>query len=339
MNLPVPVVGQEAGPQYATDINNCMSLIDSHTHASGSGVLITPNAMNINADLSMSNNNLTNINSARFAALGSPIVATPPDVDCLYVSGVDLYYNDGNGNQVRITQGGGVTSGNGSISGLVPPASASYNGGTGTFIWQQDANIAANMDGGTYLLRNSSVSSNAISITAPNSLPADYDVIFPSTLPTVQSYLTIDSSGNLATPTPFNKPSGSTVGIGGFAVSGSCGTFPFTGPAAVPNHSVTLTTTGRPVMVGVIPLHDAGDSYMQLSAAINVELIINNNSTGSEVGRWLMGAAVGINFPTMWTSIDLGPNGTPGTYNYSTNVGISSGSATFLNAILFAYEI
>src|SRR4051812_48303414 len=95
MSMPVPVVGDEAGPQYAIDINACLSILDSHTHAPGSGVQITPSAININSDLPINTHNLTGIRSSRYTAQTSPL-ALAADLDCVYVSGVDLYYNDGN---------------------------------------------------------------------------------------------------------------------------------------------------------------------------------------------------------------------------------------------------
>ena len=59
MNLIIPTVGLEAGPAYATDVNNSLTLIDSHNHSAGSGVPITPSGLNINSSLPMAGNFLT----------------------------------------------------------------------------------------------------------------------------------------------------------------------------------------------------------------------------------------------------------------------------------------
>ena len=53
MSLIIPGVGSEAGPTYAQDVNNSLTIIDQHSHVAGSGVPITPSAININALLSM----------------------------------------------------------------------------------------------------------------------------------------------------------------------------------------------------------------------------------------------------------------------------------------------
>lgn len=209
MNLSVPIVGQEAGPQYATDINSCLTLIDQHNHTSGSGVQIPPAGLNINSDLTFSGNNATNLRSSRYNSQILPL-ALVNDINCVYVSGVDLYYNDSNSNQIRLTTSGHVNSGAGSISGLPSgTASANYNSGSGTFVFQSSTNTAANIDGGSFILRNNTASSHALTLSPPSALTSDYSITLPN-LPSVLSILTIDTSGNMnATLTPDN----STIGI------------------------------------------------------------------------------------------------------------------------------
>ena len=58
MGLILPTPGVQPGPQYATDTNQDMSIIASHTHQPGSGVAITPAGMDINAPLSFNSNPL-----------------------------------------------------------------------------------------------------------------------------------------------------------------------------------------------------------------------------------------------------------------------------------------
>src|SRR4051812_17947618 len=107
MNLLIPTVGSEPGPEYAQDVNDSLTLIDQHDHTPGHGVQINPDGMDISSDLTFNNHNLTNARSIRFSPQGSPL-ALAADLGCIYESGVDLYYNDGNGNQVRLTQSGSV---------------------------------------------------------------------------------------------------------------------------------------------------------------------------------------------------------------------------------------
>lgn len=201
MGLTLPTVSNQPGPLYAVNINADLTLIDGHTHLPGSGVQITPPALNINTDLTFNSNNAIDLRSARFTPQGSPL-ALANDLDCVYVSGVDLYYNDGNGNQVRITQAGGIAGSPGSISNLIPPASASYNSGSSTFIWQSDVNKPANMDFASAIFRNLTTGSNGVTVQAASALASNYSLTLP-TLPVSQSFLTLNAAGIMATPVVY----------------------------------------------------------------------------------------------------------------------------------------
>lgn len=199
MSLPVPVVGTDPGPDYAYDLNTCLSLIDSHDHSSGSGVQVTPSGININSDLGFGGNNLTTLRSVRMSVQSAALNGAS-DLGCLYVTGVDLYYNDESGNQIRITASGAVSGTPGSISGLASPASASYNSGTGTFIFQSAANTAGNLDGGSVKIRETAAAANAVTLSSPTSLASNYTLTFPGALPGSQKFATVDASGNIAAP-------------------------------------------------------------------------------------------------------------------------------------------
>lgn len=197
MNLPVPIVSVETGPQFATDINNCMSLLDQHNHTSGYGVPIPTSGLNINADLPFGNNDAITLRSSRYTAQSSPLgVAT--DIGCTYVSGVDLYYNDVSGNQIRMTQSGGVAGTSGSIASLAAPASATYVSANSTFVWQSAVNTPATMDFGSAILRNISASSKGLTLNPPSAMATNYSLTLPS-LPAATSFVTLDTSGNFST--------------------------------------------------------------------------------------------------------------------------------------------
>lgn len=291
MNLAIPVVGVDLGPDWAFNVNNNFSFIDQHNHSAGSGVPINPGGLNINSDLTFNGNNAIGLRSLRLNSQASPISAVSPDLGILYQSGVDLYYNDGSGNQVRITQSGGVAGSPGSISNLTSPASASYVSANSTFVWQSAASTPANMDFASAILRNLVANSFGLTLNPPSAMTADFSITLP-TLPSVLSYLTIDASGNMGTQnadqiaaamttTGVNlianertRTTGSTVGIGGVAISASCGSFSTTTGGSVPvtNLSVTITTSGRPVQLMLIDDGSvSGGSYIA-SIAINIAL-------------------------------------------------------------------
>lgn len=194
MNLPVPIVGVDPGPQYATDVNSCLTLIDSHNHTPGRGLPITPDAIDINIPLTMNGNFLTDVGGVTLNPQ-----TTPPAVGTVYENGVDLFFIDGDGNNVRLTQGGSVAGAAGSISGLVPPtsASASYVAIDSTFVWQSNINVAANMDAGSYIFRDLTVSSPGVTVSAPTALASDYSLVLPTLPASIPQPLIIDTAGNI----------------------------------------------------------------------------------------------------------------------------------------------
>lgn len=199
MNLPVPVVGQEAGPQYAQDVNTSLGLIDSHNHSPGSGVQITPDGLNINTALTFNSNAATDL-----ALLNLTPQVTIPGLNTIYEAGVDLFYVDGIGNNIRITQGGGIAGTPGSIANLAPPASVSYVGAASTFVFQSNVNIAANLDAASILLRNISPNSTFALTLQPPTLGSNYSLTLPS-LPVSTSFVTLTTTGAIAGSIPVSK--------------------------------------------------------------------------------------------------------------------------------------
>ena len=218
MGLIIPTVAVDPGPDWANNVNASLSILDSHNHSPGQGVQIQPDGLNIDSDLTFLSNNATNLRSVRFAPQVAPLALTD-DIGCLYESSVDLWYNDGNGNQIRLTQGGSIAGTTGSISGLVPPASASYSSGSATFIFQSDNNTPANIDGASFILRKLLAKSKGLTLSPPNAMGANYTITLPS-LPAASSFVTIDTSGNMGTiaeTTVFQDlvPTGATIPFAG----------------------------------------------------------------------------------------------------------------------------
>jgi hypothetical protein len=115
MNLVKPDVLSTPAPTWASLLNAVIDSIDSHDHSSSKGVKITPSGLNISSDLSIGSNNLTAIRTTRFNNLSS---WTPgaSDLACFYVLNNEIYFRDGVGNNVKITDNGSL---NISISTLV----------------------------------------------------------------------------------------------------------------------------------------------------------------------------------------------------------------------------
>lgn len=229
MNLPIPTAGVTAGPEYATDINNSLTLVDSHDHTPGKGVQITPAGLNINTTLPMANNFLTGVAGITLTAQSST-----PAVGTVYESGNDLYYVDGIGNNVRITASGAVAGTPGSISGLVSPASASYVSGSSTFVWRSNTTTAANMDMGSIIIREVSPAANGITISSPTALGANYALTLMTGLPAARKIMAVDNTGAISSTLDVD---GSTI-----TISGSTMAVPNLGigTAQLANNSVTI---------------------------------------------------------------------------------------------------
>lgn len=219
MNLILPTVGQEPGPNWALDLNSSLSLVDQHNHAAGSGVQITPAGININVDLPFGGNNATNLRSTRFSSQIAPL-ALGSDIGCLYVSGQDLYFNDTVGNQIKITASGAVNGTPGSIGNLVAPASVNYVPANQTFVFESNQTNAtpAKIDCGPLLIRNITAGSNYVQIQPNAVLPGNYSLTLPSALPAVSSALVSDNLGNITfTAISALLPSGVIMMFGGSA--------------------------------------------------------------------------------------------------------------------------
>lgn len=201
MDLDLPTVSATVGPDWASDLNTALTVVDAHDHTSGSGVQVPSAGIDINADLTFNDDyNAIDLRSTRFDAQGSAL-GEVTDIGCLYVAGVDLYYNDGNGNQIQLTAGGALNAASiGGIGGdyTTSDASVFYTSASQKFTFWQDTNTAANMDMGPILLRKTSASSAAITIQPAAGLASGWTLTLPTAAPASTSFVAIDSSGNLS---------------------------------------------------------------------------------------------------------------------------------------------
>lgn len=115
MSLIVPVNLVDGAPDWGQRLMDAFTAIDSHDHSTGKGKQVTPAGLNINADLAFGSKNATLVRSVRLVSQGAPL-STGPDIDCVYVSAGELWYNDASARQVQLTQSGAVKSAPQSLS-------------------------------------------------------------------------------------------------------------------------------------------------------------------------------------------------------------------------------
>lgn len=376
MGLTLPEVGEELGPQYGFDNNSSLTTVDGHDHSPGSGVHVTPNGLNINADLPINSNNLTLVKTVNFSAQSAPLAGVAPNLGCVYVAGNELYYNDENGNVVAITNNGSVNAGAGSITGLPSgTASASYSSGSGTFIWQSATSTAADMDFGSAIIREKVASAKGITISSPTGLPADYTLTLPSAPPASLLFMAENNTGNISFISPDNvtvELSGSTLrvkdaGITNAKIADSTITFIKNAPRVQNNPaaigeiaisttpsgtaltqstsyidlgslSVTITTNGGPVMLSTISDQSGLEADLVISGNVSASFRFFRDNT-TAINQYIIqpNSASSFYLPCI-QGIDFPPAGTH-TYTVQGFTSNASFSIGFTNTCLMAYEL
>jgi len=338
MKLTTPTIGVDSGLTWETAINANSSIIDGHNHSPGNGALIQPNGLNINSSLTFNNFPATNLQACTFTPQTSLLT-----INTLYVSGVDLYYNDGSGNPpIPITSGGAV---NASSSGIVSgTATASFS--AGVLVVNAASNTPANIQGGSLLLGNNSSGSKFLTLAPPAAMASDFGLTLPS-VPGSQSFMSIDTSGNIAA---YAAVSGgitrSNLAAVGQQISSSCGSFTTSSVTfvSVTNLSVTLTTSGRPVMVLLYGIDTSSGIGLSVSSAGVYNVLVEILRGATLVGGGEIGADFGGGTPQIFQSpqsITILDTPSSGTYTYSVKMRVNTGAVTgaMIDMVLAAYEL
>lgn len=142
MSLDLPTVSVTLGPDWASDLNDALTLIDSHDHTSGKGKKIVPAAMNINAALTFNAYAATDVSYLGLEDNNSTLSGN----DKVYAVLGDLYWNNGSGVPVQITSGGGVVSVPASIETMDYTTTAidiSIGGGSPTVFVDVDTSVSS----------------------------------------------------------------------------------------------------------------------------------------------------------------------------------------------------
>jgi hypothetical protein len=199
MNLTIPSPSVTNGPEWAQNVADDLSIIDAHDHTASNGVPIPSAGIAIDADLSMNEFNLIDLRTLRMEPQGST-PSSGTDLNIIYSKNGELAYRDASGNEVVITDNGSVAGAVGNITGLVPPASASYSSGTKTIGFNQDTSKPAKLAISDILLYEfNNASANPITIKAPASVTSPYSLTLLAALPAAAGLMVIDSTGDLST--------------------------------------------------------------------------------------------------------------------------------------------
>lgn len=254
MGLDKPDVGGDAGT-WGNALNENSNLIDDHDHTSGKGSQVPSAGLDLSdGDLSFQGNAATNLESTQYTEQ----TANLSDVRAIFVRNGDLYFVNGSGVVVQITDGSGVDATPGSIGGL-PSGNASVDFATGTFTFNQDTNQRAQLDVGPVLVRDTAANGKGWRLLSPAGMVADLDVTLPSAYPASTAFLKMTAAGiiqtllqiqttdiadeavTLSKLAPLNEDTADITN--GTDNSGSW--------ISLPGGAVTIVGTGRPVIVGL----------------------------------------------------------------------------------------
>lgn len=229
MSLIEPEVQVTLGPAWAVDTNTNWDTIDLHDHSSGKGVKVTQAGLNIIGNLTINDNNLTDIRTSRYTSQ-TAVLTEGTDLNCAYVVNGDLVFRDSAGNNIQITADGGINLASvGTIGGDYGQpgvdATAVYTDATKTFIWARSVGIYARMQMSNLLLNNPTASSQSITIGAPADAVA-YSFNFPSGIAATNgSLLSANTNGTTTWTKSFTD-----LTIAGATLSGTiAGTPTFSG--------------------------------------------------------------------------------------------------------------
>ena len=369
MNLIQPTIGVDSGLVWEQSLNSNSGVTDIHNHTPGYGVQIPPQGLNINSDLPFGNNNATLLRSVNFSVQPSPL-ALPTDIGCLYVTGSDLWFNDEVGNQIQITAGGlvnatssGISSGSATASFVASVLVVNAAANTPANIQAGSILLGNNVANSKFLtLSPPAAMGSNFSLTLPN-IPGVTSIMTIDTSGNMSGSLVIDNSTiqnvsgvlsvNISTLTPElsgitgsqlanqtitatqianNTITRTQMAAVGQQISSSCGNYS-AAPGSfttVTNLSVTITTTGRPVMLGIQP--DGSGNTASFPSGAFFFFSFFRGSTAIGLNR--IEVAAGEIAPVSITQLDTP---TAGTYTYTFQVQGTQALIQF--ARIYAYEL
>ena len=217
LTLPTPGVGGTAGPDYATQINAALTVIDGHDHSSGNGARVTPAGLNINAAMEMNDNRLYELGAAVMTSQ-SAILTGADYLNSLQVVSGELHYRDASGNDVQLTASGALNASSiGGIGGdyATSTASVTYSSSTKAYSFTQSSGVTGDIVGGSLFVYENASGANYVKLSSKASLAANVSLELPSALPSSATELMALTTGGVmastATPTVTGLTATGTV--------------------------------------------------------------------------------------------------------------------------------
>ena len=357
MNLTLPVVSQTPGPTWASTINADFSLIDAHNHTSGNGALVPVAGLDIDADLSLATHALLDVTKA--VLLNQASVATS---NAVYAKAGDLWWTNGGGTPVQVTSGGSVfVGGTGNIGGL-PNGSAgvTYDDPSLSYEFVDSAGANAGILAGGIICDELVLAPHNVALNASAGTSA-YTLNMPQTNVSVASFVTATSSGGQTQLNYLTQANGITRAMQaavGQQISSYTSSGPFSSGSNVLN-PVTLTTTGRPVVIGLqSPAGVGTPSFIRLQGdiagtySVSIGIAVSSASPpgGFTAGVYAYGTlssyinSLATPFEVPVSTVHGVYSLPAGTYTLQPTVSVTSGpggstSSVTVNGQCYAYEL
>lgn len=106
MALIIPTVSVTLGPTYATQVNTAFDLVDSHDHTPGKGPRVPSAGILINTDLTFGGYSAVQLLTTAYQSQSASL--SSGTTNAVYSVLGDLYWNNGGGTAVKITNGGAL---------------------------------------------------------------------------------------------------------------------------------------------------------------------------------------------------------------------------------------
>lgn len=116
MNLSLPEPTVTPGPDWASQINEALEVVDDHDHSSDKGKKVTPAGLDINVDLDFQDNSLQNAYKVNLVNQSSTLTGVDNACTISFVNG-NFYITNSGGTAVQVTDGTSVVN-----TTVIPPS-------------------------------------------------------------------------------------------------------------------------------------------------------------------------------------------------------------------------
>lgn len=207
MQMDLPVVSTTLGPTWAAELNAALGVVDEHDHTSGKGKQVPSAGININADLTFAGWAAINLKYSGYVPEGGSLAATY--TNAIYSVNGDLYWNNGTGQAVKVTDGATINAASiggigGDYGGVGVPAAENYEQGSDTYHFYEDPTAPTPLYSdikatGVRFVNDGFVGTQyEAKIINPTNQTENYTIKLPTAISTAGSgkLLKIDSFGN-----------------------------------------------------------------------------------------------------------------------------------------------